>query len=108
MLIENSNKDTGTWKTAKKKTGTLNRKINSTNYETITNKNRFSALATSNNELIEATEDKEINYNVMTDNNPQKNQPKVKRRPNIAITGNYIRSQNIKTVPCDRMYASPT
>ena len=99
MLIENSNKNTGTWKTAEKKTRTLNRKIHSANYETISLKNRFSALATSNNEFIEATEDEEINYNVIIDKNLQKNQPKVKRRPNIAITENYIRSQNIKTVP---------
>ena len=83
MLIENSNKNTGTWKTAEKKTRTLNRKINSTNSETIALKNRFSALATSNNEFIEATEDEEINYNVMIDKNPQTNQSKFKRRPNI-------------------------
>ena len=39
-------------------------------------------------------------------NNSQKNRPGVKRRPNIAITENYIRSQNVKTVPRNSTYAS--
>ena len=44
MLIENSNKKTGTGKTVEKKTSTLNSKINSTNYETIALKNRLMLL----------------------------------------------------------------
>ena len=50
--------------------------------------------------------DREINDNVTIDKNPQKSQPEVKRRPNIATTENHIRSQNIKIVPANRTYAS--
>ena len=53
MLIENSNKDTGTGKTVENKTSTLNRKINSTSYETKALKNLFNIFATRNNELTE-------------------------------------------------------
>ena len=60
-----------------------------TNYETITLKTCFNAFATSNNEFIEATVDEEINDNLTLENNPQKSQPEVKRRPDIAITENY-------------------
>ena len=66
MLIKNSNKNIGTWKTVEKKNSTLNNKTNSTNYETVALKNRC------NNEFIEVTEDKEINDNVTLDNNTQK------------------------------------
>ena len=48
---------------------------------------------------FKASEDEEINDNVRIYNNPQKSQPEVKRRPNIAITENLIRSQNMKAVP---------
>ena len=91
-----------------KKSSTLNSNINSTNYETIAHKNCFNAFATSNNVFTEVTEDEEINDNVTIDNNSQKSQPKVKNRPNIAITENYIRSQNIRTVPGNRTNASIT
>ena len=57
---------------------------------------------------FKASEDKKVNDNVRIYNNPQKSQPEVKRRPNLAITENLIRSQNIKTVPGNRMYASMT
>ena len=57
---------------------------------------------------FKVNEDEEINDNVRIDNNPQKSQPEVKRRPNIAITVNLIRSQNIKTVLGNRTYASMT
>ena len=52
MFIENSNKNTGTWKTVEKKTSTLNRKINPTNYETIALKNLFNAFTRSSSEFI--------------------------------------------------------
>lgn len=76
-----------------------------TNYEPIALKSCFSAFTTSDNEFIEVTEDNEINNNVTIDNSPQKSRPEVKRKPNIVIAENYIRSQNIKTVPGDRTYA---
>ena len=103
ILIETSNKNRGTWKTVEKKTRSLNSKISSTKYETIALKNCFNILATSSKEFIEVNEDEESNDNVTIDNNPQKSQPEVKRRPNNVITQNNVRSQKIKTVPCDRM-----
>ena len=87
ILIENSNKNTCTWKTAEKKIATtLNSKLDSTNQLSIV----LNAFATSNNVFNEITEDEEVNDNVKIDNNPQKSQPEVKSRPNVAITENYI------------------
>ena len=87
MLNENSNKNTCTWKTAEKKIATtLNSKLDSTNQLSIV----LNAFATSNNVFNEITEDEEVNDNVKIDNNPQKSQPEVKSRPNVAITENYI------------------
>ena len=103
VIIENSYKSTGTWKTVEKKTISLKSKSNSTNDETIALKNHFNAFTTSNNEFIEG---EEINDNVTIDSNPQKSQPEVKK--NIAIPENYIRSHSIKTVPGDRKYAGMT
>ena len=45
---------------------------------------------------FKASEDEEANDKVRLDNNPQKSQPEVKRRPNIVITENLIKSQIIK------------
>ena len=71
MLIENSKKNIGTWKTIKKRNSALDSKINPINYEPTTLKNIFNTFATSNNEFIKVTED-EWHYidNVMIDNNP--------------------------------------
>ena len=77
ILIENSNKKIAT---------TLNSKLDSTNQLSIV----LNAFATSNNVFNEITEDEEVNDNVKIDNNPQKSQPEVKSRPNVAITENYI------------------
>ena len=95
-------------KTIEKKISILNRKINSASYETTAFKNLINTFAKSNIEFVEATEDDEINDNITTNNNPQKSQPEVKRKSNIAITENHIRSQNIKIVPGNRTYASMT
>ena len=57
---------------------------------------------------FKASEDEENNDNLRIDNNPQKSQPEVKRRPNIAVTENLISSQNIKTVPGNRTYVNMT
>ena len=54
-------------KTVEKKTITLNKKINQTNYEAMALKSRFNAFATSNNEFLKVTKDKEINDNITTD-----------------------------------------
>ena len=79
-----------------------------TNYETIDLKNCFNAFATSNNELIEVTQDEEINDNATISNNAQNSQVEVKRRLNIGIRENFIRSQNIKTVGIERMRVRPS
>ena len=70
----------------KKIATTLNSKLDSTNQLSIV----LNAFATSNNVFNEITEDEEVNDNVKIDNNPQKSQPEVKSRPNVAITENYI------------------
>lgn len=80
MLIENSNRNTGTWKTVEKKTSALNSKINSTNYETIALKNRFNALVTGSNEFNEVTKNEEINDNVTIDKNNRKLRSKTSKQ----------------------------
>ena len=109
MLIENSFKNTGTWKIIKKKHLALltTKSASLTNYETIDLKNCFNAFATSNNELIEVTQDEEINDNATISNNAQNSQVEVKRRLNIGIRENFIRSQNIKTVGIEHMRVRP-
>ena len=86
----------------------LSKNINPKNYKTISDKSCFNAFAVSNNELIEVTKNEEINEKVTFGNNHQKNQSGVKRRPHDAIAENYIRSQNIKTVPGNKKYVGMT
>ena len=109
MLIENSFKNTGTLKTIKKKHLALltTKSASLTNYETIDLKNCFNAFATSNNELIEVTQDEEIDDNETISNNAQNSQVN-NRRLNIGIRENFIRSQNIKTVGIERMRIRPS
>lgn len=78
-----------------------------TNYETIDLKNCFNAFATSNNELIEVTQDEEIDDNETISDNAQNSQVN-NRRLNIGIRENFIRSQNIKTVGIERMRIRPS
>ena len=109
MLIENSFKNTGTWKAIKKKHLALltTKSASLTNYETIDLKNCFNAFATSNNELIEVTQDEEIDDNETISDNAQNSQVN-NRRLNIGIRENFIRSQNIKTVGIERMRIRPS
>ena len=109
MLIENSFKNTGTLKTIKKKHLALltTKSASLTNYETIDLKNCFNAFATSNNELIEVTQDEEIDDNETISNNAQNSQVN-NRRLNIGIRENFIRSQNIKTVGIERIRIRPS
>ena len=86
MLIENSFKNTGTWKTIKKKHLALltTKSASLTNYETIDLKNCFNAFATSNNELIEVTQDEEIDDNETISDNAQNSQVNNRRLNTLA------------------------
>lgn len=71
--------------------------------------NCYDTLSTKGDKFIDRIKDKWINDKIELDKiYARKGQPEVKKRPNIAITENYICSQNMKTVPCNRSYVSTT
>lgn len=74
-------------------------------FETIVLKNHFKSFAISGNKFNEVTENQELYDNLTIGNSPQKSQLEIKRRPNIAITENYI-SYKVTIVPGDRAYVS--